>query len=151
MEAAPCTCARAILVPTDFCTAPYSPVSNRVLNLSAIGPAVLEIWQRPLHVRTCNSTPPVAYGYALPGMGAYLYAKFQCNRPSSYRDIAIVIKLTLLRIARGTCIRGHPHASRIVQYLVEGMKLPYKNCRKSIAQVLTKISAFQKRYLCKIL
>ena len=45
------------------------------------------------------------------------------------RDIAIVTKLTPLRFARDTCIRGHPHASGIVQYLVEGMKLPYKNYR----------------------
>ena len=38
-------------------------------------------------------------------------------------------KLTPLRLARGTCIRGHPHASTIVPLLVGGMKLPYKNYR----------------------
>ena len=58
-----------------------------------------------------------------------LHAKFQRNRPRSYQDIAIVTYLTPLRFARGTCIRGHPHASTIVQLLVGGMKLPYKNYR----------------------
>ena len=64
-------------------------------------------------------------------VGAYMHAKFQRNRPSSYQDIAIVTYLTPLPFARDTCIRhaGHPHASTIVQLLVGGMKLPYKNYR----------------------
>ena len=55
-----------------------------------------------------------------------MHVKFQRNRPISYQNIAIITKLTPLRLARGTCIRRHPHASTIVQYLVGGMKLPYK-------------------------
>ena len=62
-------------------------------------------------------------------VSAYLHPKFQRNRPTTYQDIAIVTKLTPLRFARGTCTRGHPHASRKVQYLGEGMKLPCKYYR----------------------
>ena len=41
----------------------------------------------------------------------------------------IATKRTPIRFARVTCIRGQPHHLGIVQYLVEGMKLPYKNYR----------------------
>ena len=72
-------------------------------------------------------------------VGTYLHAKFQRNRPNNYQDIAIGTKLTPLRFARGTRIRGHPHTSGIVQYLEEGMKLPYKKDPKWIGPVVAEI------------
>ena len=63
-------------------------------------------------------------------VGTYRHAKLQRNWLSNYRVIVIVIKLTPLRFARGTCISGHPHTPTIVQYLVEGIELPRKKEKK---------------------
>ena len=84
--AAPCTCARAIWVPNDFRTAPYSPVSNRVPNLSAIGPAVIEIWKRPLNVRTCITSPSSTEKNSYT-VSIQPHTKFHCNRSVRSRDM----------------------------------------------------------------
>ena len=59
-----------------------------------------------------------------------MHAEVQRKWPSNYRVIVIATKLTPLRFERGTCIRGHPHTSTIVQYFVGWIKLPYKKDRK---------------------
>ena len=89
---------------------------ERPLPCTCARAAALQLWHMDMHCL----------------VGSYLHAKFQRNRPSSYQDLAIGTKLTPLRFARGTCIRGYGHlyTSTIVQYLVEGMRLPYKNYRK---------------------
>ena len=53
-------------------------------------------------------------------VNAFMHAKFQCNLPSNYGVIVIVRKLTPLHFCT-----WYVHIA-IVQYLVEGMKLPYK-------------------------
>ena len=73
-----------------------------------------------------------------------MHTKFQRNRPSNCRVI-VIMKLTPLRFARGTCIRGHPHASTIVQYLVGAMELLYKKDCKWIGPVVAKLWAGEMR------
>ena len=82
-------------------------------------------------------------------VGAYMYAKFQRNRPSNYRVIVLLPNWRHFVFVRGTgtCIRGHPYTSTIVKYLEGGMKLPYKKDGKLIGRVVAKISAWEKRRL----
>ena len=76
-----------------------------------------------------------------------MHAKFQRNRPSNYRVIVIVIKLTPLRFARGTCMSSYPHTSTIVQCQKGGMELHRK--KKTAGQSIQRVSeikASQKLY-----
>ena len=52
------TCARACWHPTELWKPPKGTATSRILNLSAIGAAVPEIYiEMTLHVRTCLLTP----------------------------------------------------------------------------------------------
>ena len=53
-----CTCARADATHPDLCEARIYWAPSHTQNLSAILPAVCEIWKRGVHVRTCRCTPP---------------------------------------------------------------------------------------------
>ena len=65
-EVESCTCGTAWVCFQLTYTAPCQPVPIRVPILNAIGSAVLEIWERPLHVRTCSSNPTVTHENTLP-------------------------------------------------------------------------------------
>ena len=65
-------------------------------------------------------------------MGPQLLTKFQCNRPSRYRETAGGTFVTSLQVARATCHSGYWHDSALVPCTVEGMGVPTKEDRLPI-------------------